>query len=161
MRQKQAAKTRCLAETCEGESHEACIALRERNTLTDLACDVSQSSGNHILLVGVWAKRIILVDPDGNTGQPDLPCVKTGEPQRADGAARNTPPQACCWSPSCGTREASSGMGRLMGSRGRANVPRKANDLRKWRKGHSSRRTGKPSTRWVRGVKEYSNGEGS
>src|SRR5262249_25356867 len=47
-----------------------------------------------------------------------------------------------------------------MGSRGRANVPRKANDLRKWRKGHSSRRTGKPSTRWGRGVKEDPNGEG-
>jgi hypothetical protein len=29
-----------------------------------------------------------------------------------------------------------------------------------WRKGRSSLRTGKPSTRWVRGVKEHPNGEG-
>ena len=36
----------------------------------------------------------------------------------------------------------------------------KANDLEKWRKGRSSPRTGKPSTRWVRGVKEYPNGKG-
>jgi len=99
VRQKQAAKTRCLAETCDGESHEACIALRERNPLTDLACDVSQSSGNHILVVGVWTRRIHLPDLDGNTGQPDLPCVNTGEPQRADGAARNTPPKAFCLRP--------------------------------------------------------------
>src|SRR2546430_4356861 len=38
VRKKQASKTRCLAEKCYGESHEACIALRERNTLTYLAC---------------------------------------------------------------------------------------------------------------------------
>jgi hypothetical protein len=37
VREKQAAKTRCLAETCYGESHEACIALRGRMTLTYLA----------------------------------------------------------------------------------------------------------------------------
>jgi hypothetical protein len=42
VRQKQAAKRRCLAEKCDGESHEACIALRERNPLTYLACNVSQ-----------------------------------------------------------------------------------------------------------------------
>src|ERR1700751_4546737 len=84
VRQKQAAKTRCWAEQCDGESHEACIALRERTPLTDLAWDVSQSSGNHMLVVGVWTRRLILSAPDGNTGQPDLPWVKTGEPQRAD-----------------------------------------------------------------------------
>src|SRR5215813_2508815 len=101
VRQKQAAKTRCLAETCYGESHEACIALRERNPLTDLACDVSQSSGNHILVAGVRTRRLILSELDGNIGQPDLPYVHTGEPRRADGAASNTPPKAFCWSPSC------------------------------------------------------------
>jgi len=42
MRRKQASKTWCLAETCHGESLEACIALRGTYTLTYLACDVSQ-----------------------------------------------------------------------------------------------------------------------
>src|SRR6516165_446616 len=27
------------------------------------------------------------------TGKPDLPCVNIGEPQRAEGAPRNTPPK--------------------------------------------------------------------
>ena len=31
------------------------------------------------------------VHEPGHTGQPDLPCMPTGEPQSADGAASNTP----------------------------------------------------------------------
>jgi len=42
MREKQAPKTWRLAEQCHGDSQEACIALRERQTLTYLAWDVSQ-----------------------------------------------------------------------------------------------------------------------
>src|SRR5262249_10859735 len=55
----------------------------------------------------------------GDTGQPALPCVDTGEPQRAEGATSNTPPPACRWSPAYGTREALSGRQRSMGSRER------------------------------------------
>jgi len=44
VRGKQAPKTQRLAQTGQGESHEACIALRGMQTLTYLACDVSQWS---------------------------------------------------------------------------------------------------------------------
>ena len=44
MRKKQASKMGCLAEECHGASPEACIALREKWTLTCLACYVSPSS---------------------------------------------------------------------------------------------------------------------
>src|SRR5439155_24704158 len=32
---------------------------------------------------------------EGSTGKPELPRVDTREPQRADGAIRNTPPTSC------------------------------------------------------------------
>jgi hypothetical protein len=44
VRGKQAPKTPRLAQPCHGESHEACLALRGMQTLTYLACDVSQGS---------------------------------------------------------------------------------------------------------------------
>jgi hypothetical protein len=43
MRGKRAFKKWCLAEWCHGESPEACIALRETQTLTYLAYQVSRS----------------------------------------------------------------------------------------------------------------------
>jgi hypothetical protein len=54
---------------------------------------------------------------NGHTGQPDLPCMQTGEPQRADGAARNTPPTSFRLSLPHRTREASRRMPREVDSR--------------------------------------------
>ncbi len=52
--------------------------------------------------VGASARLFI----DGHTGHPALPCMPTGEPPRADGAASNTPPTALHLSLSHRTREA-------------------------------------------------------
>jgi len=53
-----------------------------------------------------------------------VPCASTGEPQRADGAARNTPPPtSSCWRPLCGTRESPKGMARRGGRRQGRLVP--------------------------------------
>jgi len=68
-------------------------------------------------------------DAEGDMGKPELPHVDPGEPQRADGAARNTPPKALRLRPSCWTREAPPGMQRSMGSRRGANALRKTNAL--------------------------------
>jgi len=73
---------------------------------------------NHCAFVEVWANAITRRDiAKGNMDQPVLLHVNVGEPQRADGASRNTPPTAFRWSPTCWTREASPGMARSMGSR--------------------------------------------
>jgi|SRR5207249_2002190 len=119
-------------------------------------------------MVGVWPNALECdANVTGSVDKPDLPHAYTGEPQRADGAARNTPPTAFRLSPSCRTREAPPGMPRSMGSREggkrlpERSMPQSVTQMKEeWRKGRSSLRTGKPSTRWVRGVKEHPNGEG-
>jgi hypothetical protein len=44
VRKRQVSKMQCLAERWHGDLQEACIVLRETQTLTELACDVSQST---------------------------------------------------------------------------------------------------------------------
>ena len=78
------------------------------------------------------------------------PVCKLRNRRERHGTGRNTPPTVSRLSPTCRTREASQGMRRLMGSRRGVNALRKANALGRWRKGRSSPRTGKPSTRWVK-----------
>ena len=94
VRGRQVPKKQCLAERCHGDSQEACIALRERWTLTDLACDVRQSKRNRHPCVREESRRDkcvkYLVD---DRGQPVIPSATTGEPQSAEGARRNTPPK--------------------------------------------------------------------
>jgi hypothetical protein len=101
VRKKQASKMRCLAKECHGESHEACLALREKWTLTYLAYDVSPSSlqgvvyakqGTHASFLG-WERMGLQVNLT-------LPWRKMGEPQSGDGAFSNTPPTAFRLSPS-------------------------------------------------------------
>src|SRR4029453_17658031 len=70
---------------------------------------------------------------EGDTGPPALPCVNTGEPQRAEGATSNTPPTACRLRPAYCTREALSGMHRSMGSRERGE--RSPERPRPWKSG--------------------------
>src|SRR4029434_4869599 len=73
---------------------------------------------NHCKDVEVWTDAIQrLCIAEGNMDQPVLLHVNVGEPQRADGAKRTTPPPACRLRPTCGTREASPGMSRAMGSK--------------------------------------------
>src|SRR5262249_17648006 len=63
---------------------------------------------------------------EDHTGKPDLPCVNIGEPQRAEGAPRNTPPKVSRLSLICADTGSSPGMLRSMGSRRGANALRKA-----------------------------------
>src|SRR5436309_4300610 len=93
MRRRQASKRGCLAEECYGESPEACIALREKEPLAYLVRDASQSRPKWLERHQSRGQRKGLYC-HGRTGQPVLPCMPTGEPQRADGAASNTPPTA-------------------------------------------------------------------
>jgi hypothetical protein len=99
-RGKQTLKTWCLAEDCHGESPEACRALREMPTLTDLACAVSAW---HQRPPSMGAVRIVAMHlsclTNDNTGQPVFPRVTTRKPQSADGAVSHTPPPAFRLSP--------------------------------------------------------------
>src|SRR6266446_1660818 len=71
MRRKQASKRCCLAEGCHGDSQEACIAPRERRTLTYLACYVSQSGPKPHTPRGNRDRRIVQLGyADGDTSQP-------------------------------------------------------------------------------------------
>src|SRR5262247_1119928 len=81
MRKKQASKMGCLAEECHGESPEACIALRETWPLTDLACDVSLSSLQCVVVAkqgrmpppsdgSAWGSRSTCLYPGGRRGSP-------------------------------------------------------------------------------------------
>jgi len=81
----------------------------------------------------------------GTTGTPVFPCRCTGEPQSADGAARNTPPQPFRLRLLHGTRETAGGMGRRVGRRP-GSPQRNAEALRQSRMGQSSLNTGKPCT---------------
>jgi hypothetical protein len=46
-------------------------------------------------MMGIWTDASeSMDDAEGDMGKPEVPHIYTGEPQRADGAARNTPPKA-------------------------------------------------------------------
>src|SRR4029450_1631988 len=96
VRKRQAAETQCFAEKCHGEPHQACIALRLRSTLTYLVSKVSQwnrklhpygKSTDQCIEIMCAMQKVTQVNLN-------LPCVNTGEPQRVEGATRNTPPTA-------------------------------------------------------------------
>src|SRR6266436_7254992 len=94
VRRRQVFKTQCLAERCQGDAQEACIALRGTDTLAYLAYDASQSSLNPNSRLGSKVRHMEkFLRPCGRRHRRAcVPCAGTGEPQRADGAASNTPP---------------------------------------------------------------------
>src|SRR5712691_4460639 len=73
------------------------------------------------------------------------PCEQSREPQRAEGAPRNTPPKSSWLSPIVGTRES---LGRMLRTVevGRREPYEKSDAFLGSRKGHSSRSAGKPRT---------------
>src|SRR5713226_71142 len=92
-------------------------ALRERLTLTDLVCDVSQASlkshtsgesKDHSKSDGP-----IVVVTEANLSYPL--CKAWGAAKSGWGKERNTPPTSFCLSLLCGTRETSLGMRRAVG----------------------------------------------
>ena len=148
VRGRQVPKKQCLAERCHGDSQEACIALRERWTLTDLACDVRQSKRNRHPCVREESRRDkcvkYLVD---DRGQPVIPSATTGEPQSAEGASSNTPPTASCLSPTSEHGRLREGCEEQWSSSEGAHVSRRLDALQESRMGHSSQSTGKLCTR--------------
>src|SRR5262245_21560968 len=93
MRRRQVSKMCCLAESWYGESPEVCIALRVICPLTYLASYVSQS---HLKLPQESRSKDRCCLP-AESGRrwcklTCVPCTATGEPQRAEGAISNTPP---------------------------------------------------------------------
>src|SRR5712664_686799 len=99
VRRRQVFKTQCLAERCHGDSQEACIALRGRNTLAYLAYDASQSILKPNSCLGSKVRPMARTPCGSRHRRTCLPCAGTGEPKRADGVASNTPPTSSCLSP--------------------------------------------------------------
>jgi hypothetical protein len=99
MRKQQASKMECLAKGCHGESPEACIALREKWPLTDLAYDVSPSSLQCLWCTGRTNDDCLGWSVIGLQVNLTLPWRKMGKPQSGDGACSNTPPTAFRLSP--------------------------------------------------------------
>jgi len=111
MRGGHAAKRWCWAEEGHGEPHEACIALRAKEPLAYLVGDASPSSPQWLARRKRRGQSHAL-HGHGPPGKPVLPCRQTGEPQSADGAARNTPSPSCRLRLLYRTREAFQGMRR-------------------------------------------------
>src|SRR5712691_4361814 len=81
------------------ERQRALILPTGTDTLAYLAYDASQSSPK-LNFWEVGSDTWIFPSPCGRRHRHTcLPCAGTGEPQRADGAASNTPPPASCSSP--------------------------------------------------------------
>ena len=89
-----------MAKEWHGESPEACLALREKWTLTYLAYDVSLSSLKCLLYKVRTNDDYIGWSVIGLQVNLNLPWRKMGEPQRGDGAFSNTPPTPFRLSPS-------------------------------------------------------------